>query len=348
MKLKIGYVPYLPDLSQPGDRRRFPYFAKRKGIEFEIASVDKKYDIILLTAPSNLTKWLKYKQQYPETKFIFEMVDGLVFKMNTFTTLFKGSGRYFLGRESNLIFNYKTILDKWIKIADVVVCSNKELSRYIKKININCAITPDYLESEYSKKKQNFFIDRKLKIVWEGMPSVLIHFSAFKKVFSKINNFCELHVITTEKYPVIPLLYHKKTKSFLKKLPIKAHFHKWDHSTNLDVLIKSDCAIIPINKKYQLAWFKPANKLVSFWFSGLPTITSATPEYKNLMDSVDSNLYCNNEYEWVEKLKYIYNLSPEKREEIAQKNFDFVKNNYSDERLDKIWEDVLNLISNQK
>ena len=68
-KLKIGYVPYLPDLSQPGDRRRFPYFAKRNNVPFEIADKNKEYDIILLTAPANLSKWLLYKRKYPKTKF---------------------------------------------------------------------------------------------------------------------------------------------------------------------------------------------------------------------------------------------------------------------------------------
>ena len=44
-KLKIGYVPYLPDLSQPGDRRRFPYFAKRNNVPFEIADKNKESDL---------------------------------------------------------------------------------------------------------------------------------------------------------------------------------------------------------------------------------------------------------------------------------------------------------------
>ena len=37
-ELKIGYVPYLPDLSQPADRRRFPFFAKTNNVPFEIAN----------------------------------------------------------------------------------------------------------------------------------------------------------------------------------------------------------------------------------------------------------------------------------------------------------------------
>ena len=121
----IGYVPYLQDLSQPGDRRRFPYFAKRNQIPFEIAKFSKKYDIILLTAPSNLTKWLKYKKRHPQTKFLFEMVDSLVFPLNLFTTIFKGVGRYLIGKENRVVLNYKKILNQWIEIADCVICSNE-------------------------------------------------------------------------------------------------------------------------------------------------------------------------------------------------------------------------------
>lgn len=77
--LKIGYVPYLPDLSQPAYRRRFSYFAKRNNVPFETAATSKAYDIILLTVPANLSGWLNYKKKHAETKFIFEMVASLIF-----------------------------------------------------------------------------------------------------------------------------------------------------------------------------------------------------------------------------------------------------------------------------
>ena len=89
--MKIGYVPYSTDLSQPADRRRFPHFAGRKGIEYEIAETSKKYDIVILPAPANLSKWLLYKIKYPETKFIFEMVDSLIFSTDFFSAVFKSA-----------------------------------------------------------------------------------------------------------------------------------------------------------------------------------------------------------------------------------------------------------------
>jgi len=54
-ELEIGYVSYLPDLSQPADRRRFPLFAKNNNVAFQIADKDKEYDIILLTVHFKLS-----------------------------------------------------------------------------------------------------------------------------------------------------------------------------------------------------------------------------------------------------------------------------------------------------
>src|SRR6185437_16773713 len=114
-KLKIGYVPYLPDLSQPGDRRRCPYFAKRNNIPFEIADKNKEYDIILLTASANLSKWLYYKKSHKQTRFIFEMTDSLILSSGIFNTLFKGVGRFILRKESLPYLNYTEVLKKWLK-----------------------------------------------------------------------------------------------------------------------------------------------------------------------------------------------------------------------------------------
>ena len=103
--LKVGYIPYSPDLSQPADRRRFPHFAERKKMAYEIADPKKKYDVIILPAPSNLSKWLSYKRKNPSTIFIFEMVDSLIFPTDIFSKFFKGVGRFLQGKDSRVYFN---------------------------------------------------------------------------------------------------------------------------------------------------------------------------------------------------------------------------------------------------
>lgn len=343
--LKIGYVPYSNDLSQPADRRRFPLFAENNDIAYEIADVNKNYDIIFLTAPSNLSKWLLYKRKHPDTKFIFEMVDSLIFPSDIFSTLFKGLGRFILRKEILLFINYKRLLIKWLKTADIIVCSSTELKRNIKQWNSNVVVSLDYLQNEYKFLNPDYSIEGKMKLLWEGQSVVLRQFLYFKDLFEQLSSFCELHIITTEKYPSFGNLVHRDVEKILKKLPIKTVFHKWDINKNPEIFSQCDCGIIPLSKKNLLGWYKPANKLLSFWFSGLPTIVSDTPAYIELMESANSKLYCSNTDEWISKIKSIMNLSKEKREEIAMKNLDFVNKNYSNEALDLNWQKIFEKLS---
>jgi glycosyltransferase involved in cell wall biosynthesis len=339
-ELKIGYVPYLPDLSQPADRRRFPFFAKRNNVPYEIADADKKYDIILLTAPSNLSKWLFYKKKNPGTKFIFEIVDSLIFPSDIFSTLFKGLGRFLLRKETLLYLNYKRLIITWFKLADVVVCSNTELKKSIEKWNKNVVVSLDYLQNEYKFVKKDYSINGKMKLLWEGQGVVLRHFLFYKDLFEQLNSFCELHIITSKKYPTYGNLKQDDVTKITEKLPIKTIVHQWDQVKNADIFQACDCGIIPLNKKNLLGWHKPANKLISFWFSGLPTVVSDTPAYKEIMNAAGQNLACSNINDWIGKITFIKTMTPEERENFSKRNFEFVQLHYSNEALDKVWQEI--------
>jgi len=343
--LKIGYVPYLPDLSQPGDRRRFPFFAKRYDIKFEIAQFERNYDIILVTATSNLSKWLLYKKNHPKTKFIFEMVDSLIFPSDKFDTLFKGTGKFLLRKEVSLYVNYKNLIIQWIKNADLVICSSNELKKNVEKWNTNVLLSRDYLQNEYKLAKTEYSINGKMKLLWEGQGVILSQFLFFKEMLQEINSFCELHIITTEKYPLFGNLIHRDVEKMLKKLPIETTFHKWDIERNSEIFSYCDCGIIPISPKNKLAWYKPANKLISFWFSGIPTVVSNTPAYSEIMNNADSYFYCSNIDEWVSKLNMIKNLTEEERKRIAMKNLAYASKNFSNEIIDMTWKNIFKKLS---
>lgn len=340
--LKIGYVPYLPDLSQPGDRRRFPLFAKRNGFDFEVANENREYDIVLLTAPGNLSKWLGYKKDHPKTVFLFEMVDSLILDSDLFNTLFKGIGRLILKKEDSLYINYKKLLVKWLRIADVVICSNDKLREAIEKHNKNVFVSLDYMRNEVKVKKSEFKIGKKLQLVWEGQGNVIVHFQAFKKVLSALNEFCELHIITDQTFSTDGEVTRKDTRKFISGLPIQTYFHKWEMSNKYDTLVKFDCGFIPINPKNKFGWYKPANKLLSFWFAGLPTFTSATPAYRKIMDEAGLKYYCENDEEWVGELKSFFQMTQEERRAISDKFYNFAVQNYSSEYCDSKWKEIFN------
>jgi hypothetical protein len=341
--LRIGYVPYAPDLSHPDDRRRFPYFAKRNGISYEIANTSKTYDVVLLPAPANLSKWLLYKQRHPRTKFIFEMVDSLIYQSDTFNKIFKGVGRFVIGKETLPSIDHKKLLMKWLMKADIVMCSNPKLKSEVERWNPNVILSLDYLEHEYKFLKKDYSISGKMKLVWEGQGVVLPHFLHFKDVFKEVNSFCELHIVTSDKYPKYGKFVNKSVETILDQLPINTTFHRWDIYNNRNIFSNCDCAIIPLNKVDIYGWHKPANKLISFWFSGLPALTSDTPAYAELANKANSDTLCSTAEEWVSKINMIRNMKAEERKSLATNNFDFAKNYYSDEMHDMTW---LNVIEN--
>lgn len=339
-KVKIGYVPYMNDMAHPGNRRRFPYYAKRKEIPFSIAKTSEEFDIILLTGQSNLSEWLIYKKSHPSTIFIFEMTDSTIFPSDPIRTLFKGTGRFILGKEKNLYLDYKTPVRKWLCAADLVICSSKGVKEQITKYNKNIVVSLDYLESEYSFLKNNFDISPKIKLVWEGLGVSLHHLWKFKEVFQEVSSFCELHIITSENFTVWGNMYEKNVKEELKKLPIQTVFHKWELNTKDQIISECDLGVIPLNKKNLFAWYKPANKLISFCFCGLPTLVSNTPAYVDFLDSAGTPMYCTNTKEWISKIKSYKEASSAERKTISMRNYQFVKENYSDEALDKVWDKI--------
>src|SRR5690348_14609574 len=70
----IGYVPYSQDLSHPIDRRRFPCYARARGLPFEVARPGRPYDVIIITAAGDPTTWARAPRG--EGKLIFELVDS--------------------------------------------------------------------------------------------------------------------------------------------------------------------------------------------------------------------------------------------------------------------------------
>jgi hypothetical protein len=341
--LQIGYVPYNPDLSHPDDRRRFPFFAARNNVDFEIADIKKCYDIVVLPAPANLSQWLLYKKRNPNTKFVFEMVDSLIYQSDISNILFKGVGRFLIGKESFPYLDHKSLLIKWLKIADVVICSSQKIKVEIEKWNPNVMVSLDYLEHEYKFLKTDYSIKGKMKLFWEGQGVILPHFLHFKEVLKKISSFCELHVVTSEAYPLFGPFVKKNVEVVLQKLPIDTHFHKWDINRNCTLFSKFDCGVIPLNKKNIYSWHKPANKLISFWLSGLPTLTSNTPAYTDLANKAEGNLLCSTNDDWISKIHEIREMKAEEREHLARKNFNFARTFYSNEAHDAFW---INLFEN--
>jgi hypothetical protein len=228
-------------------------------------------------------------------------------------------------------------LIEWLKMADIVICSSPKIATIISRWNKNVVVSLDYTQNEIRTKKSDYNINEKMKLVWEGQAPNLINLLTLKKVLQQVNSFCELHIITDEKYNDFGNAFTKSVSNLLKELPITTVFHKWELYKNYEILSSCDCGIIPLNKNNKMAWHKPANKLISFWFAGVPTIVSGTPAYTELMQDAGTDLYCSDDDEWISGIKKMYDMTSAERKNLAEENLRYVKTYYSDEALDAAW-----------
>jgi glycosyltransferase involved in cell wall biosynthesis len=345
---RVGYVPYSPDFTVPGDRRRFVGFARKLGLNFEIADINKDYDVVLVTIHSDLSAWIAYKKKRSHVKLIFEMVDSMIFSNDLFRDVFKGVGRYFIGKESDIYLSYKTPIFILLKMADAVICSSNEIKNIVSRYNKNVFVSLDYFQDEILSRKQDFRIQGKIKLAWEGQGIVLENLLSYKGVFEKINADCELHIITDAYYNKFGNFLKTPITKIIDQLPITSVFHEWEKYKNYEILSQCDIGIIPLNPKNKMAWHKPANKLISFWYAGIPTIVSNTPAYVELMSNADCDLFCSNTSEWVLKIISLKNMSEIERQAISKTKLQYVLNNYSTDDLDKSWLNMFEFILKNK
>jgi hypothetical protein len=337
-KMSIGYVPYSESLEVPGDRRRFVFYAKEKEITYEVANINKLYDVVYLTHTKHLSDWLIYKQKNPSVKIIYELIDSYILENSFINTYAKGILRYFTKREKILYFNYKKLILSLIKIADAVVCSTQLQKDFLLQHNKNVHISLDFFEDEISVKKIDYTIQKKLKLVWEGQAYTLNNLLAIAPTLNELKDKVELHIITDEiiKYPI--KFFNKKSEGVLKKLRCEKFFYNWEKDSFSKILIKCDLAIIPISKKDVMMNNKPENKLLLLWQHQIPVLTTDTPAYKKTMGAAGIKMYCSNNDDW---RKSIDNFGEENqtRKMVEQAN-EYIKQNHSKEIILQNWDNI--------
>ena len=340
--VRVGYSPYHKDLIAPGDRRRFVFYANERKLKFELADPLIVYNIVYLTYGCNLSVWIKYKKNNPNVKVIFELIDSYLLESAGVLTVFRGVARYFLGRESALWFNYKTALRKIISVADAIVCSTRPQEVDIIAINGNVHVSLDLFSNDITHHKTSLKSAKKLKLVWEGQAHTVKNLLLLNDVFERLGDKIELYIITDSIIKSPFKSFDKETSKILEALRCKYHFINWDKERFSKNICDADLAIIPVASDNPMMWNKPENKLLLLWEIGIPTLVSATPAYKHVMDAAGLDLYCLSSADWVRKIEEYMNSSLEYKEGIVEKANDYLHKFHSKDEILKNWDRIFN------
>lgn len=328
------------NLSAPGDRRRFVHYCRQRNMEFESASCDRQYDLVVVTQGADLSVWVEYNKG----PMIFDFIDSYLSESFSPKRIFRGVGKYCFGQNRYFYPSYVSLLRSMCRKSAAVVCSTVEQKHQISAYNGNVHVILDS-RSEFSGiRKQGHVRSGALKILWEGLPQNVVSFKSISEVLGKValREPVELNLVTDLKYfrwlrsvGKGDSLELARRSSGLQSIRVQ----EWSLANLHNAVNECDIAVIPMLRD-PLFSGKPENKLLILWGLGIPTLCSNTPAYSRADRLMNVQSICASSDEWLVKLDALRN-SVDLRAKMSALGLKTNEMFYSESELLKQWDNVV-------
>lgn len=339
--LRIGYVPYRPDLSAPGDRRRFPWWAERRGVPFSLADPDGDYDLVVLSARADITTWV---HQPLRTRLVYDLIDSyLAVPRTSPKALLRGAAKFAVRETAHLSLSYRRSIEMMCRRADAVVCSTEEQRSQIGRLSTNVHVVLDAHSELGSWRKADYRAGSPFRLVWEGLPDTVRHFEVVAPVLAQVaaERPLELHLITDlRRYRWLGRVGTQSTSRIARELFEPTFLYEWNLGLLGPIATACDLAVIPLDLEDRFAAGKPENKLLMLWRLGMPTITSATPSYKRAMKGAGLDMTCSTAEDWRIALRR-YCGDETARQQAGTAGRAYVERHHSEDTLIEAWDRVV-------
>src|SRR4051794_24945132 len=139
--LRVGYAPLSPSLEQPGDRRRFPFYARRRGLDFEIADPARDYDVVVVSQRADIVRWAEHNGR---AKLVYDLIDAyLAGPASDWKWRGRGVAKFAIGEIARPVADYRRAIEAMCARADAVICSTAEQKRDIERFAGNVHVVLD-------------------------------------------------------------------------------------------------------------------------------------------------------------------------------------------------------------
>ena len=342
--LRIGYVPMSNSFEAPGDRRRFVAYAKARNLEFTLATPEERYDLVVLSQMADISVWC----DYPHGKVVYDFIDSyLAIPRTNIRQWLRGIVKYAVGRHRRLRFDCRESLHNMCLRADAVICSTKEQAGDIKPFCQNAHVVLDIQKSVVNRVKEDYCSGLPFNLVWEGLPSNIMHLNQIQDVLKNIDKHRPLilNIVTDpERSRLLGRFGRIHSIDLARKIFNSVKLHIWDESTCSDIIRNCDLAVIPIELSDPFAFGKPENKLLLFWRMGMPVVASATPAYLRAMEAVGSeDLACEGDKEWLTAIERMMD-DETLRHDVGQAGKEYTDSFYSEEVMLARWDAMFSSI----
>jgi hypothetical protein len=343
--LRVAYAPLSPSLEQPGDRRRFPYYAQRRGLRFEIADPAQDYDVVVVSQRADIVRWAQHGGR---ARLVYDLIDAyLAGPATDWKWRGRGLAKYAIGEIARPVANYRHAIEAMAARADAVVCSTREQRRDIERFAGNVHEVLDAHFELGDTVKTSHRTGPALNLLWEGqaenIPALEVVAEALRG--SAVADRTAVHLFTDlEYFRYMRRVGRRSSVKLGREMFPKVFFYEWNPYLFASVASGCDMALVPIDLTTPLTAGKPENKLLLFWRLGLPALVSASEAHRRVTREAGVDMACVTAADWRAALER-YGPDAEARGEAAARGRRYVEERHSEEQLlarwDRVFESVL-------
>lgn len=301
--LEVGYAPYADDMNSPGDRRRFGFYARDRGLRFERADVNKDYDLVYLSTRADLSAWSRYDGR---AKIVLEVIDSyLALSEDSIKNRMRGIAKFASRELSRPTLSYKKALGEMAERADAVVCSTLEQKEQLSEYCSNVHVILDVHDEVGMLTKKDYAAREPFNLVWEGLAYTLDAFETIVPALDSVSarHPLALHLITDlRSHRYLGRFVAIDTQKRVRRIFENAFVYQWNQHALAALATSCDLGVIPLDLEDPFSRGKPENKLLLFWRMGIPTLASASPAYRRAMHACGLDMTCETTTDWEEKL----------------------------------------------
>jgi len=335
---EIGYVPHGSRLERPFDRRRFPCYARMRGLSFGTVTDWKDHDIIVLSPSADVTRWVDTPS---DRRIVVDLPDSYLDESQSLRRTFRGLAKWAAGESRRPVLNHGRAIERLLERADAVVCSTDEQATRISRHSDNVHPILD-LHSEIEVLRPTINDGTGLDIIWEGLVATLPAVQQILPALRSLSDRCELrlHLVTDLRYQRYMNRFRTcLTEEIVADWGIDVRLYQWSVDTLAEVAGRCDVAVVPVNLSDPMAVGKPENRMRIFWRLGLPVVASPSPAHDRAtsLAGMGGQVLCATSDDWERVLERLYKW-PAERLEIAEAGQAAALSVYSDGSLASRWD----------
>jgi hypothetical protein len=339
--LRVGYAPLSPTLEQPGDRRRFPYYAEHRGVDYEIADPDQDYDVVVVSQRADVVRWARHPGR---ALLVYDLIDAyLAGDARDWKSRGRGVAKFTIGEIVRPVVDYRQAIEAMCFRADAVVCSTPQQKRDIGQLSDNVHVVLDAHFEIGETIKTRYSAGPVLNLLWEGqaenIPALEVVAEALRS--SSLVDHTVVHLFTDLwYYRYLRRVGRRSSVRLGRRLFPKVYFYEWNPHLFASVATGCDIALAPVDLTTPLTAGKPENKLLLYWRLGLPVLASASDAYVRVTEEagVPGTTAATAE-DWRRALER-FGPDDDARREAAERGLRYVVEHHSEEQLLARWDRV--------